>query len=87
MEEQYLLEDQESSIDFKKIFADLLKHKMLYAKVLPITFVVAAILALSIPNYYNCTVKLSPEMSGSKSTSGLASLASSFGSLFYFPNL
>jgi len=72
-------EFEESSIDFGKIFADLLKHKMLYAKVLPITFVVAAILALSIPNYYNCTVKLSPEMSGSKSTSGLASLASSFG--------
>ena len=72
-------EFEEASIDFKKIFADLLKHKMLYAKVLPITFVVAAILALSIPNYYNCTVKLSPEMSGSKSTSGLASLASSFG--------
>ena len=72
-------EFEDSSIDFKKIFADLLKHKMLYAKVLPITFVVAAILALSIPNYYNCTVKLSPEMSGSKSTSGLAALASSFG--------
>ena len=72
-------EFEESSIDFGKIFKDLLKHKLLYAKVLPITFVVAAILALSIPNYYNCTVKLSPEMSGSKSTSGLASLASSFG--------
>ena len=79
MEEQYLLEDQESSIDFKKIFADLLKHKMLYAKVLPVAFVLAAIYALAQPNYYNCTVKLSPEMSGSKSSSGLASLASSFG--------
>ena len=81
MEEQYLLEsEEESSIDFAKIFKDLLKHKMLYAKVLPITFVVAAILALSIPNYYNCTVKLSPEMSGSSSSkSGLLSLASSFG--------
>ena len=81
MEEQYLLEsEEESSIDFGKIFKDLLKHKMLYAKVLPITFVVAAILALSIPNYYNCTVKLSPEMSGSSSSkSGLLSLASSFG--------
>ena len=80
MEEQYLLEDQESSIDFKKIFADLLKHKMLYAKVLPITFVLAAIFALSKPNYYNCTVMLSPEMSGSSSSkSGLLSLASSFG--------
>ncbi|MBQ6054109.1 MAG: chain-length determining protein [Prevotella sp.] len=71
--------EEESSIDFMKIFQDLLKHKMLYAKVLPIAFVLAAIYALAQPNYYNCTVKLSPEMSGSKSTSGLASLASSFG--------
>ena len=73
------LEAEESSIDFAKIFADLLKHKMLYAKVLPVAFVLAAIFALSKPNYYDCTVKLSPEMSGSKSTSGLAALASSFG--------
>jgi len=72
-------EFEESSIDFAKIFKDLLKHKMLYAKVLPVAFVLAAIYALAQPNYYNCTVKLSPEMSGSKSTSGLASLASSFG--------
>ena len=79
MEENYLLEEEESSIDFKKIFNDIVKHKMLYAKVLPIAFVLAAIYALAQPNYYNCTVKLSPEMSGSKSTSGLASLASSFG--------
>lgn len=79
MEEKYLIEEEESSIDFKKIFQDLLKHKMLYAKVLPVAFVLAAIYALAQPNYYNCTVKLSPEMSSSKSTSGLASLASSFG--------
>ena len=75
---QELLEE-ESSIDFKKIFQDLLKHKKLYYKVLPITFVLAAIYALSLPNYYNCTVKLSPELSVSKSSSSLASLASSFG--------
>ena len=74
-----LLEEEESSIDFGKIFQDLLKHKMLYLKVLPVAFVLAAIYALSLPNYYQCTVKLSPEMSGSRSTSGLASLASSFG--------
>ena len=78
MDDKYLLEE-ESSIDFKKIFNDIVKHRMLYAKVLPIAFVLAAIYALAQPNYYNCTVKLSPEMSGSKSTSGLASLASSFG--------
>ena len=72
-------EDTESSIDFGKIFQDLLRHKMLYLKVLPVAFILAAIYALSLPNFYNCTVKLSPEMGGSKSTSGLASLASSFG--------
>ena len=72
--------EEESSIDFGKIFQDLLKHKRLYYKVLPITFVVAAIFALSLPNYYNCTVKLSPEMTGtSSSKNSLLSLASSFG--------
>ena len=72
-------EDTESSIDFGKIFQDLLHHKWLYVKMLPVAFILAAIYALSLPNFYNCTVKLSPEMSGSKSTSGLASLASTFG--------
>lgn len=72
--------DEESSIDFGKIFQDLLRHKMLYVKVLPVAFVLAAIYALSLPNFYNCTVKLSPEMGGSKASAGsLASLASSFG--------
>ena len=71
--------EEEASIDFGKIFKDLLKHKKFYYKVLPIAFVLAAIYALSLPNYYNCTVKLSPEISGSKSTGSLASLASSFG--------
>lgn len=71
---------EESSIDFGKLWNDVLKHRKLYYKVLPITFVVAAIIALSIPNYYNCEVKLSPEMSGSSSSSSsLLSLASSFG--------
>lgn len=73
-------EEQESSIDFVKIWKDLLKHKRLYYKVLPIVFVLAAIYTLSLPNYYNCEVKLSPEMSSSSSSkSGLLSLASSFG--------
>ena len=72
-------EQEESSIDFKKIFADLLKYKMLYLKVLPAAFVVAAIYTLSLPNTYQCTVKLSPELSSSRQSSSLASLASSFG--------
>ena len=73
-------EQQEKSIDFKRIWADLRKHKKVFYKVLPITFVLAAIYGLSMPNYYNCTVKLSPEMSTSRSgASGLAALASNFG--------
>ena len=71
--------EEESSIDFGKIFKDLLKHKKLYYKVLPVAFIIAAIYALSLPNYYSCTVQLSPELNSSSSKSGLASLASSFG--------
>ena len=70
---------EESPIDFGKIFRDLLKHKRLYYKVLPMAFVLAAIYALSLPNYYSCTVKLSPELSSSRGSSGLAALASNFG--------
>lgn len=73
------MEEPESSIDFGKLFHDLLKHKKLFFKVLAMTFIVACVYTLSLPNYYQCTVTLSPEMSGSKSTSGLASIASSFG--------
>ena len=71
--------EEESSIDFSKIWEALKKHKRLYYKVLPATFIVACFFLFSIPNYYSCTVKLSPELSGSKSSSSLASLASSFG--------
>lgn len=78
-ENKNIIEEEESSIDFGKLFQDIIKHKYLYLKVLPVTFIMAAVIALSMPNYYDCTVKLSPELSGSKSASGLASLASSFG--------
>ena len=70
---------EKTPIDFGKIFKDLRKHKRLYYKVLPVTFFLAAIYALSIPNYYRCTVELSPELSSSRSSNSLASLASSFG--------
>lgn len=73
------VEEQKSSIDFGKLLQDLLKYKRLFYKVLGWTFVVACVITLSLPNYYKCEVTLSPEMSSSKNTSGLASLASSFG--------
>ena len=68
-----------SSVDFVKMYKDLLKHRRLYYLVLPVAFVLAAIYALGIPNYYRCTVKLSPEMSSTRANTGLLSLASNFG--------
>ena len=68
-----------AGLDFVKIYKDLLRHKKLYYKVLPFAFVLAAIYGLSLPNYYSCTVRLSPELTSSRSSSGLAALASSFG--------
>lgn len=63
-----------------QLWQDIKKHKKLYYKILGITFIVSAIITLSIPNYYKCTVMLAPEIpGGNKGTSGLASLASSFG--------
>lgn len=62
-----------------QLWQDIKKHRKLYYKVLSVTFVVSAILLIGTPNYYKCTVKLAPELSGSKSTSSLASIASSFG--------
>jgi len=72
-------EQEESSIDFRKLFKDILKHKWLYIIVMAVTFVVVAIFSLALPNYYTCTVKLAPELSGSKSAGGLAAMASTFG--------
>ena len=71
-------QEEGSSVDFKKIFGDLKKHKKLYFKVLPVAFVIAVIYTLSLPNYYLCTVKLSPEMSGKRSNS-MSQLAQAFG--------
>lgn len=80
LESPQTIEQEDTAIDYAKIYQDLIKHKKLFYKVLPITFFVAAFLTLSMPNYYTCEVKLSPEMTGSSSgKSSLLSLASSFG--------
>lgn len=72
--------EEESAIDFGAIWVAIKKHRKLYYKVLPATFVVVCIIALSLPNYYKCEVTLAPELGGKAgSASGLASLASSFG--------
>ena len=68
-----------SSIDFMKIFKDLLKYKKLYLKVLGVAAVVAVIYTLSLPNYYKVTVKLSPELNSRRSSNSLSSMAQMFG--------
>ena len=74
------MENQVEKPTLAQLWQDVKTHRKVYYKVLPATFVVAAIIMLSIPNYYKCTVMLAPELSsmGVKS-SGLSSLASSFG--------
>ena len=81
-ENKNIIENQseESSIDFVAIWKAILKHRKLYYKVLPVTFIIMCIYTLSLPNYYKCVVTLAPEMGGKGgSGSGLAALASSFG--------
>lgn len=73
-------EEEESSIDFKAIFAALWKHKLLYAIVLPLVFIIGAIYAKSLPKFYQCQVTLAPELGNAgASVGGLKSLASSLG--------
>lgn len=66
-------------IDFSKLLKVLLKNKKLYAKILPVVFVVTYLLILCIPRYYRCSVELAPEISGPSSSGSLSSIASSFG--------
>lgn len=77
--EENNIPQEESSIDFVKIFKDLKKYKRLYLKVFAVTAVIAVVYTLSLPNYYKCTVKLSPELNSTRSRSSLSSLASTFG--------
>ena len=73
-------EEEESSIDFKAIFTALWKHKLLYAIVLPLVFIIGAIYAKSLPKFYQCQVTLAPELGGAGASGGsLKSLASSLG--------
>ncbi|SEA88093.1 Chain length determinant protein [Xylanibacter ruminicola] len=66
-------------IDFGAIWQAIKKNRKLYYIVLPIAFVVAIVIAKSIPPYFKCEVLLAPESGGGTSMGSLASLASSFG--------
>ena len=72
--------EEESSIDFKAIFAALWKHKLLYVIIVPLSLIVGLIYVKSLPKYYQCQVTLAPELGGGATGGGaLSSLASSMG--------
>ena len=48
--------------DFDKIYKDIFKNKILYIIGLPLAFIVAVIYSFSLPDYYKCESKISPEM-------------------------
>lgn len=79
-EEIKKLPSEKYSVDFKAIWKSIKNYRKLYFIILPITFVVAFVIAKSIPNSYTCRILLAPEIGGSnQGMSSLASLASSFG--------
>ena len=70
---------EKKGVDYMGIINLLWKQKRAYYKIMGITFVVACIVALSIPKTYTCQVMLAPELSTTRSTGSLSALAASFG--------
>ena len=66
-------------IDFQRLWAALKRRKKTYFKVIPTTILTVWIISLGIPDYYRCTVLLSPEEGIGNGSSTLSMLASSFG--------
>jgi uncharacterized protein involved in exopolysaccharide biosynthesis len=67
-------------IDLKAIGSAIKKNRKLYYIAFSVAFVLAMVIAKSIPTYYKCEVLLAPESGGGSGNMGqLASLASSFG--------
>lgn len=66
-------------IDIIDIAKKLWAEKKLYAKTLPIAFVIAFVYIIGVPRYYTTNVKLAPELGGTSMSTTLGSLASSFG--------
>ena len=64
-------------IDFAKIAASVYRSRKTFYIALPVAFVVASLLIISVPRYYRCEAKLSPETMGTSSS--LSSIAASMG--------
>lgn len=64
-------------IDFTKIAAAVYRSRKTFYIALPIAFIMACLLIISVPRYYKCETKLSPETIGTSSS--LSSIAASMG--------
>lgn len=71
-------ENDELEIDWMDILRRIYAIRKTLYKAAGVGVILGIIIALSIPKQYTVTVTLSPEMSGDKTSGGLASLASSF---------
>ena len=48
--------------DFDKVGRDLIKHKILYLIGVPFAFLISLLYTYSLPNYYESTIRLAPEL-------------------------
>lgn len=78
-QKQISSQSQEQRIDFARLWDAALKYRKLYYKVLGITFVFALVYVFSLPKVYRCEVMLAPELSTTRTSNSLTSLARSFG--------
>ena len=78
-ENKNIKQQEKHPIDFTALFQSLWKYRKLYYKVLGVTFVLALIYAFSLPKVYRCEVMLAPELSTTRTSNTLTSLARSFG--------
>lgn len=70
---------QQQTIDLRKVVSLLWSKKKTFLKVWVVTFILSCIWILPQPRYYVCEVKLAPEINGTDMSGGLSSIASSFG--------
>lgn len=70
---------QPNVIDLVEITKKIWTERKLFAKTLPLSFIVGCIYILGFPRYYTASVKLAPEVGGVSVSSTIGSIASSFG--------
>ena len=77
----------ENVIDVRKIIAKIWHKRKLFAKVLPVVFLVSCIYIVFIPRYYVCSVMLAPETENPVSGGMLSSFSFFFWGKFKFRNV